>query len=701
MQASTLLSLARASRIRRIPSGDRVLLALLGAAGAVAVAVESGAGGRLRSATLLSCSLVAGLVLAPRALRHGADLSVRAAAAGLFASACLAAGTWSGASGERTDLGLRGPAPVVAALLATSVVVTLARLRAKTRHSDRSPRLAFEMIADAAAAVVVLGGVLSLAVWSHASSGADHVIAITLVTGSILALAVAAVLAASWPSALDIGMLASAAGLGWAATWLVRGAVAGPPPEIISGMAALALAGAILLERAPPNLTPRWAAGHGAGDPGAAAGFAWVWLPAACLLLIPAIAVTPGSPLARATVVSLVTAALAARVVAAQVTARRALVETSSALDERERAISSLAPAAASIAASEARLRLLFDSAVDGVVEIDDRQTIIRANDAFCSMVGLGVGQVVGRPWEEVARTGAGGGDSLATLPDTGEAVLSSEGGTRYLEARSSALATSPPGSLLVIRDVTPSRVAEQTIRTLFQFLQDRDEDRSRLLHRTNSAIEAERNRIARDLHDGPIQGVTGATLSLEAVRLMMSSGSTADALDMLTKIQMELGEEADSLRRVMSDLRPPVLEERGLVPAVRELCQRFEQERGISVWITAGPYVQVPAEVETLAYRVVQEALSNVAKHAKATQASVTVETGLGSLKVEITDDGCGFDPLEARNFLRVGKVGLASMRERSELGGGTLTVRSHPGAGTTVSAMLPFDILAVSPRG
>jgi PAS domain S-box-containing protein len=700
MQASTLPSLARASRIPRVPSGDRVLLALLVTAAGAAVAVDWGAGGPSGSATLLACTLVAGLALVPRALRAGAELPVRAAAAGLFASAATVAASWPGVNGPRTDLGLRGPALVVAALLATSVVVTGARLRAQTRGSDRSPRLAFEVIADVAAAVVVFGGVLLLALWGNtASSAAGHVIAVALLTASILALAGAAVLAASWPTALDVGMLATAAGLGWAATELVRGAVAGPRPEIIAGMAALGLAGAILLERPPRDAT-----GSIVGlrpDARGAPGFAWLWLPAACLLLIPAIAGTPGSPLARATVVGAVTAALATRVVAAQVAARRARIELGSALDERARAISSLVPAAESIAASEARLRLLFDSAVDGVVEVDDRRTIIRANDAFCSMVRLGLDQVVGHPWDEVARTAAGGGDSLAALPHTGEAVLSSEEGTRYLEARSSTLATSPPGSLLVIRDVTPSRVAEQTIRTLFQFLQDRDEDRSRLLQRTNSAIESERNRIARDLHDGPIQGVTGATLSLEAVRLMMSSGSMADALDMLRKIQTELGEEADNLRRVMSDLRPPVLEERGLVPAVRELCQRFERERGMGVRITAGPYVQVPAEVETLAYRVVQEALSNVAKHAKASQVSVSVETGLGTLKVEITDDGCGFDPLEARNFLRMGKVGLASMRERSELGGGTLAVRSRPGAGTTVSAMLPFDILAVAPRG
>src|SRR6266508_4712332 len=298
-----------------------------------------------------------------------------------------------------------------------------------------------------------------------------------------------------------------------------------------------------------------------------------------------------------------------------QTRTRRDGLELAAALEERERAIASLLSATQGTWESAARLRLLFDSAVDGVVELDDQRRIVRANDSFCTMIQLPFDAVIGLGWDEVSSRSPFTDSSLAELPTSGEAVLTSEEGTRYLEARSSPLATSPPGSLLVIRDVTASRLAEQTIRSLFQFLQNRDEDRTSLLLRTNAAIEAERNRIARDLHDGPIQGVTGATLSLSAVQLMLGSGDGVGAGEMLTKVQDELGEEADKLRRVMSDLRPPVLEERGLVPAVRELCQRFERERGLTVWVNAGPYVDVPPDVETLAYRVVQEALSNVAK--------------------------------------------------------------------------------------
>ena len=371
------------------------------------------------------------------------------------------------------------------------------------------------------------------------------------------------------------------------------------------------------------------------------------------------------------------------------------------ALQERESAIASLRSAADVVTSSEARLRLLLDAAVDGVVELDAKATIVRANGAFCSMVHLPMVEVVGRRWSDMVKRSGRGTDSLAALPETGEAMVSTDSGTSYLEARSSRVPTIPPGRLLMIRDVTASKTAEQTIRTLFQFLQDRDEDRTRLLQRTNSAIEVERNRIARDLHDGPIQGVSATTLSLEAVRMMLESGDRTRALDLLRKVRDELSEEAMNLRRIMSDLRPPVLEQRGLIPAVKELCDRWHDELGIDVKVIASAHTEMPSDVETLAYRVVQEALSNVKKHAEATEVTVRLEASSGTLRVEVRDNGVGFDPEAAREFLRSGRVGLASMRERAELAGGTLTLKSSQGEGTTIMATLPFDVLAAPATG
>jgi two-component system sensor histidine kinase DegS len=212
-------------------------------------------------------------------------------------------------------------------------------------------------------------------------------------------------------------------------------------------------------------------------------------------------------------------------------------------------------------------------------------------------------------------------------------------------------------------------------------------------MRRTNAAIEAERNRIARDLHDGPVQGVSAASLSLEAALLMIKAGETERGLEVMSKIRGELAEEADALRRLMSGLRPPVLEERGLIPALRETLTRFGHDHDVTTEFSGTLHQQLPQDLETLAYRVVQEALSNAGKHARASHMSVHVTADTSQLRIEIADDGIGFDSQRAREYLRMGRVGLASMRERVELASGSFTVHATPGKGTTITATLPID--------
>ena len=400
-----------------------------------------------------------------------------------------------------------------------------------------------------------------------------------------------------------------------------------------------------------------------------------------------------------AALIALLAAAIAGRILINQVrstqakeSTERALEERESALMETDRAIARLQDAMSTLANSEERFRLLFDAAVDGIVELAGNDLVRQVNGAFCDMVGLERDAVIGHTWAEVARASRGG-DSIASLLTTGQATLDREGHEVFLEARTSSIPGLPPGRLLLVRDVTSAKVADQTIRSLFKFLQDRDEDRTRLLKRTNAAIEAERNRIARDLHDGPVQGVSAASLSLEAVLLMLEGGDVDRAKATLVKVRGHLSEEADNLRHLMSNLRPPLLEERGLVPALQETLARYGREHQVRTRFRSRALVEVPTDLETLAYRLVQEALTNANKHADATEVSVTADAVAGQLRIEITDDGKGFDPGKARDFLRVGKVGLASMRERIELANGTFMVRSSPGAGTTIVATLPLE--------
>jgi PAS domain S-box-containing protein len=403
------------------------------------------------------------------------------------------------------------------------------------------------------------------------------------------------------------------------------------------------------------------------------------------------------------TIILLLGLGIAARILSNQTASTIAHRQTSEALEVRERALAEtdqalerVREANETLRRSEEHLRLVFETAEDGIVELDERGVVLRTNEAFVEMVGLPRESIEDQPWTALTSVITGADESFAALRTGGQSQISRPGGqVLYLESRTSAVPTVPPRTLLLVRDVTAARVADQTIRSLFQFLQDRDEDRSRLLRRTNAAIEAERNRIARDLHDGPVQGVSAASLSLEAALLMISAGDVDEGVAVLTKIREELAGEADALRRLMSGLRPPVLEERGLLPALRETLVRFGAEQDVETDFSGRVDTPLPEDLETLAFRLVQEALSNAAKHSEATQVMVTVQASDSMLRVEIEDDGKGFDAGLARDFLREGRVGLASMRERVELASGTLVVRSSPGRGTSIVATLPLDEL------
>jgi PAS domain S-box-containing protein len=677
------------------------LVACAGVAVALPTLPQGPSRGAAGEAALLVATITTAGVVLQTARRRGAWLGTRLVAFGLGVATVSQVGGWLNRYFDRGPVSGELFAGTVSVLL----LVFLAAFAVDFFEHIRAERA--ELLSDvfllstlAGAAVFILtheSGKGASSPWTFALTAFIAACAILLVSGygvltlwcpttvHALLFACATLLAAS---AVGLGNVRY---LGWSANSLLG-------PEAAAGLSLLGLGAVLVIE---PRLN--------AGDPRPPRAVRWIRpglltlsLCGGCVLVVVGlvsrdISVSVGQSVGLAVVVF---GTVGLRTLLNQIAIVRSSRALEGALAEREAAIGSLRAAADVVKSSEARHRLLLDAAVDGIVELDARGTIVRANGAFCSMVHLPLEEVLGRPWEEMVGR-SGGGESLASLPETGEAMVVGESGTLYMEARSSKVPTSPPGTLLMIRDVTASKTAEQTIRTLFQFLQDRDEDRTRLLQRTNAAIEAERNRIARDLHDGPIQGVSAASLSLEAVKLMMEAGDRLRALDTVRNICEELGEEAVNLRRIMSDLRPPLLEQRGLIPAVRELCDKWQREMDVAVDYIVDAHDAVPNDVETLAYRVVQEALSNVKKHAAATEVSVRIEGSAGSLRVEIKDNGSGFDPEDARQFLRAGKVGLASMRERAELAGGTLTVKSAPGAGTSVMATLPFEVLASAQLG
>ena len=232
-------------------------------------------------------------------------------------------------------------------------------------------------------------------------------------------------------------------------------------------------------------------------------------------------------------------------------------------------------------------------------------------------------------------------------------------------------------------------------------------DERRRMLGRVLQAAEDERTRIAHDLHDGPVQQL--AVLNYDVFRARKRIGDllgrvAGEALrgdlrgadEVLQGVETGLGEETRVLRHLMSALRPPVLDNRGFAEALGEHAQRFEQEHGIAVDVGFGLEGRLPPELETILYRITQESLTNVAKHAKAGQVSITVDQlDEDTVRLRVRDDGVGFDASNGDQLLREGHFGLAGMGERASLVGGILEVGSIPGHGTTVEVRLPRRLL------
>ena len=218
---------------------------------------------------------------------------------------------------------------------------------------------------------------------------------------------------------------------------------------------------------------------------------------------------------------------------------------------------------------------------------------------------------------------------------------------------------------------------------------------RKRLLDRTVQAREEERIRLAADLHDGPIQRLAGAAYAAELSRRRVARGDLAGAQKVLASLEDGIRGEVTALRRVMVELRPPALDEWGLPAALGDYAADFQQRTGIACTVQADLPVRLLRAQETVLYRVAQEALTNVAKHARAGRAWVSLGAVQGHVTLQVRDDGAGFtssrfaDPIGEQ--LGRDHFGLASMRQQIEMAGGTWEVRSRPGHGAVVTATLP----------
>jgi len=206
-------------------------------------------------------------------------------------------------------------------------------------------------------------------------------------------------------------------------------------------------------------------------------------------------------------------------------------------------------------------------------------------------------------------------------------------------------------------------------------------------LRRVVSAQEQERRRLARELHDETGQALTSILLGLRTVE---EAGGEEELRAAVAEVRELVRSTLQDVRRLAVELRPKALDDFGLVAALERLTESFTEQTGIAVGFESLlPTARLTPEIETALYRIVQESLTNIVKHAQAHNVSIVLGRKSDSVSVIVEDDGVGFDPDRPRED----GLGLIGMRERVSLIGGRLTIESRPGAGTTFIAEVPVS--------
>jgi signal transduction histidine kinase len=281
------------------------------------------------------------------------------------------------------------------------------------------------------------------------------------------------------------------------------------------------------------------------------------------------------------------------------------------------------------------------------------------------------------------------GGNLSRTIPPLGEDEVGRLG--RSLEAMRTALAEAFERERRAQEELE-ARVEERTrdLTALTRELKDRDERRARLLAKFIRAQEEERKRIARELHDETCQTVATLSVAADTALARPPVPDRARLLEMKSLADRALSE----VHRVIYDLRPSVLDDLGLASAVRWYAERYLSPLGIAFRCEIeGLEERLPVEIETAVFRVVQEALTNVVRHAQAETVLIQMAREGSRLVIEVEDDGAGFDPASVATPLSSGRgLGLLGIRERVELLGGHVTIDSAPGQGTRVAVTVPL---------
>jgi len=356
-------------------------------------------------------------------------------------------------------------------------------------------------------------------------------------------------------------------------------------------------------------------------------------------------------------------------------------------LYEKERFI------AEALRVSERNYRELFENAGDAIWVHDLSGIIMAANSAFERLTGYKRDELIGANVSMLLSShGATKVDKEAH-----HKVLRGEAAEPYeqeLVRKDRSVVVTQLGTSLITKDGQPWAL-QHIARDITEAKRTQDNLRF-YVQQVSQAQEAERKRIARELHDVTAQALVAVSRNLEGLASGNSQVSIKDIREQVRDILQEV-------RRFGQQLRPSILDDLGLLPAVKWLVSELTENYGIATDIEVlGEACQLLPEAELMLFRIVQEALTNVRRHSGADKVCVRVEFADHGTKIMVSDNGKGFEmPTRVGDLARTGKLGLAGMQERAQLLGGTLVIDSKPGKGTTLTVEVPLPGVNLTGKG
>lgn len=328
---------------------------------------------------------------------------------------------------------------------------------------------------------------------------------------------------------------------------------------------------------------------------------------------------------------------------------------------------------------SELKYRGLFDGAAEPILVVDERGVIEEANAAAASLLGKTTTTIRGNTTLDLLGPAAAGvlAAALTSPRERSELHLPRPDGSDVWLEPLCTVVPGPSGDLLaqvLLKDVTERRGFQHYAREVTR------------------AQEAERQRIAQELHDVSVQSAVMICRRLDEAAEAVEEGTPQDITRAIADARHTAETMADELRRFSRDLRPLILDDLGLLPALKRLLLELEERSHLVASVNvSGPVRRLNPAIELTMFRIGQEALRNIESHAEATRASVDIEFGAANVTLAVADNGCGFVVPRLASLISGGRLGLLGMQERAQLVGGVCEIRSSPGSGTQVIVIVP----------